>query len=156
MHETVPDHWRIVLITAGTEAAIHGSEEKAAFEELAADPELTDSLCRLVLLGMLPALRAGDCRGFGEAVYEFNARVGEAFAPVQGGRYCSSLVAETVKYLRTNGVWGVGQSSWGPTVFAIVEDEPKAETIRETLRRRFGSAAWIWISKPSLGHETSR
>ncbi len=80
----------------------------------------TEALCRLVLLGMLPALAEHDLAAFGEALYDFNRRVGEMFAPWQGGLYAHPRSAELVKALRSAGVHGVGQSSWGPTVYAVV------------------------------------
>src|SRR6185437_1004041 len=95
------------------------SHEVEAFSRLTAapsDPARTDVLCRLVLLGLLPALVERDADAFGEAVYEFNARVGEAFAPVQGGVYASARIAELVAFVRGQGVRGVGQSSWGPKI----------------------------------------
>ena len=49
---------------------------------------------------MLPALQERDCQGFGEALYEFNAAVGEMFAPVQGGVYCDAGVASLVSFSR--------------------------------------------------------
>ncbi len=85
-------------------------------------PGRTDALCRLILLGMLPALVERDCQVFGEALYEFNHRVGEAFAPAQGGVYAGPVVTGLVEWFRRQGVSGVGQSSWGPTVFAVVAD----------------------------------
>jgi beta-RFAP synthase len=156
IHEKIPDAWRIVLIKTGAEPALHGDAERAAFEKLPTKPELTDVLCRLVLLGMLPALRAGDCRAFGEALYDFNARVGEAFAPVQGGRYCNAAVAEIIRFIRSTNVAGVGQSSWGPAVFAIVEDEARAANMNAAIQRRFGKGITTWTTKSSHGHEASR
>ena len=85
------------------------------------------TLCRLVLLGMLPALAEHDLEAFGEALYDFNCRAGEPFAPVQGGVYAGPRIAEVVAFVRQQGVRGVGQSSWGPTVFAVTEDEAGAE-----------------------------
>jgi predicted sugar kinase len=70
---------------------------------------------------MLPALAEQDLTVFGEALHEFNARAGEWFAAAQGGRYATEEVAALVRWLRGQGVRGVGQSSWGPTVFAVVE-----------------------------------
>ena len=86
-------------------------------------PELprTESLCRLVLLGMLPALAEEDLDAFGEAVYDFNRRVGEMFAPWQGGLYAHPRVEAIIGAVRGFGITGTGQSSWGPTVFALVE-----------------------------------
>jgi predicted sugar kinase len=64
-------------------------------------------------------------------VYELNARVGDAFAPAQGGRYASAAVADCVTRLRAAGVRGVGQSSWGPTVFAVVHRDDVPNVISQ-------------------------
>jgi predicted sugar kinase len=85
---------------------------------------------------MLPALSESDCRAFGEALYDFNRRVGELFAPVQGGPYAHPLLAELVAYVRSQGVPGVGQSSWGPTTFAIVPED-RANELAKSVRERF-------------------
>jgi beta-RFAP synthase len=135
-----PETWRLVLalpVAAEGVSGLHGMREIEAFTRLSAEPGRTDALCRLVLLGLLPALLERDVDAFGEALYEFNAQVGEAFAPVQGGVYASPRVAELVTYLRGQGVRGVGQSSWGPTVFAVVADEDRARHLADRLRRHF-------------------
>jgi beta-RFAP synthase len=138
-----PEAWRLVLILPGerAEVGVHGGREVEAFAQLEArpgSPERTDVLCRLVLLGLLPALVEADVDTFGEALYEFNRRVGEAFAPVQGGVYASPRVAELVAFVRGQGVCGVGQSSWGPTVYAVVADADRAQRLAGRLRDHFG------------------
>src|SRR5205823_11562276 len=82
-----PDGWRVVLALPGGEPGLHGLREREAFAHLAGSPATlarTDALCRLVLLGLLPGLLEGDPQAFGEALFDFNSRVGEAFAPAQG------------------------------------------------------------------------
>ena len=119
----VPEDWQLLLITPHELPAMHGRREIDAFAELAKRPpddRTTDSLCRLVLLGMLPALMDGDLPAFGEALYDFNRRVGMMFQPAQGGLYAHPRIEEIVKTIRGFGVKGVGQSSWGPTIFAFV------------------------------------
>ena len=118
-----PEEWRIVIAIPPAEVGLFGESEREAFRELLGRPALTDALCRLVLLGMLPALIERDLDTFGEALYDFNARAGEVFAPVQGGTYAGRRVEEIVTLVRRLGVRGVGQSSWGPAVFAVVGDE---------------------------------
>jgi beta-ribofuranosylaminobenzene 5'-phosphate synthase len=121
-----PEDWRLLLVRPPAEPGLHGDSEKQAFDTLPAAPGdagRVDVLCRLVLLGMLPALVTGDREGFGEALYEFNRKVGEAFAPAQGGAYAGPRVAALVDWLRGQGVRGVGQTSWGPTVFALIGPE---------------------------------
>jgi beta-ribofuranosylaminobenzene 5'-phosphate synthase len=158
-----PESWRLVLalptgsssIASGA-AGLHGLSEVAAFAQLKSGPAArarTDALCRLVLLGMLPALGERDVEAFGAALYEFNVRVGEVFAPVQGGLYASSFVAEMVTFLRGLGIAGVAQSSWGPAVVAVVADDERAERVAASLRRRFAlSESEVWVSA-ACNHE---
>lgn len=117
-----PSDWRVVVYTPAGAPVWHGGREQQAFARLAEagpSPAEAEALCRVVLTGILPALAAADVEGFGEALYEFNARAGDAFAAAQGGRYAGPAVAALVARLRGMGVKGIGQSSWGPAVFAV-------------------------------------
>lgn len=120
-----PACWPVVVILPDSPAGLHGGAERGAFQGLATPPATRDALCRLVLLGLLPALLEGDVAAFGEAVHELNARAGEVFAAAQGGTYAPAAAA-WVAYLRRLGVAGCGQSSWGPGVFAVAGDEEQA------------------------------
>src|SRR5262249_46148593 len=128
---------RIVIAIPQVEAGFFGESEREAFRDLLGRPALAgiDTLCRLVLLGMLPALMERDLDTFGESLHDFNARAGEVFAPGQGGTYASGGVEEIVPSLRRFGVRGVGQSSWGPAVFAVVGDEERAAALAQRLGR---------------------
>ena len=104
-----------------------------SYESRKAPATTSAALSRLVLLGMLPALAERDLAAFGEAAHDFNARVGEVFAGVQGGTYSSPATAGLIGWLRGQGVAGVGQSSWGPGVFAVVGDEDVARHLAARL-----------------------
>jgi beta-RFAP synthase len=135
----VPEAWRVVLAIPYGDQGWHGRREQQAFDLLgmaALDPAMTDRLCRLTLLGMLPAVIEKDVDAFGEALHEYNALAGSMFAEAQGGTYAGPQVAAVVEFLRGLGVKGVGQSSWGPTVFAIVGDEDRASFLAERLKRQ--------------------
>jgi beta-ribofuranosylaminobenzene 5'-phosphate synthase len=127
-----PADWAVVLFTPPGRTDWHGGRERDAFARLGPNLAQTNELCRIVLMGLLPALVSADLDAFGEALYEFNVRAGGLFAPVQGGCFASSEVAACVARLRSAGVRGVGQSSWGPTVFAITRRED-AEEVRKVL-----------------------
>ncbi len=138
-----PEPWRVVLVLPPWGPGLHGAAEVEAFAHLRSRsiaPAVTDRLCRLVLLGMLPALLEGDLPAFGEALYDFNARVGETFAPVQAGTYASRAVADVVIFVRQQGVRGVGQSSWGPAVFAVTADGEQADDLVRRIRGHAGLA----------------
>jgi beta-RFAP synthase len=156
-----PPDWRLVLATPREPPGLHARAEREAFAHLAALRDAaprTDALCRLVLLGMLPALAEADLDAFGESLHDYNARVGEAFAGVQGGVYSGPRVAECVEFLREEGVQGVGQTSWGPTVFAVVGDMERADDLRRRLADRFGlgpAEAWTTAACNSGSRSTS-
>jgi beta-ribofuranosylaminobenzene 5'-phosphate synthase len=135
-----PAEWRIILAVPLAAEGLHGPDEQRAFAELAVSaPRQAEVLCRLVLLGMLPALAERDCRTFGEALYDFNRRVGEVFAPLQGGIYAGPVATGVVDWFRRRGMSGVGQSSWGPTVFAVVPDEEVGSDLAVRLSEEMGA-----------------
>ncbi len=138
-----PQSWCILLLIPRGRQGLHGSQERQAFETVgcAGSEANTDALCRLVLLGLVPALQALDADTFGEALYDFNQRVGEVFAAVQGGIYSSAWTERWVDWLRRHGVKGVGQSSWGPTVFAVVAEPERAAWLARHVEEQEGGSA---------------
>ena len=129
-----PSEWRIVLGRPLIDADWHGSRERQAFACVTHGNQ-TDSLWRLVTTGMLPALEAKNLEAFGDALHEYNARAGEAFADQQGGVYAGPAVVELVSRLRKHGVRGVGQSSWGPTVFTLARDAEEAQDLVQFMQQ---------------------
>jgi len=133
-----PEAWRVILIFDRSFAGVHGPDEAEAFRRLPPFPaERAAHLCRVVLMRALPAIAEGDIDTFGTAVAELQRAVGDHFAPVQGGRYASTDVAEVLTWLESQQVTGVGQSSWGPTGFALVRTEREARALIEAAKRRW-------------------
>lgn len=122
-----PEDWRVLLILDPSREGMHGAAELAAFGALAPFPaELAAHLCRLALMQALPAIAERELASFGQAVTEIQAHVGDYFAAAQGGRYASASVAAVLHLLARNGVDGYGQSSWGPTGFALAASRAEA------------------------------
>jgi beta-RFAP synthase len=133
-----PADWRIILVIPPGAIGSHGSEETDALASLDTSiSNATESLCRLILLGLLPSLVERDFDAFSESLFDFNARVGDVFSLVQGGRYSHPLGNSVISFLRENRVRGVGQSSWGPTLFALIRDEREADYWRRRVREQF-------------------
>ncbi len=132
-----PESWRILLIFDPAARGVHGAAEKRAFLELPHFPaSLAAHLCRLTLMRALPAVAEADLPNFGAAIEEIQSVMGRHFAPAQGGSpYSSGRVAAVLSWLQVRGVRGIGQSSWGPTGFAFLPDEPAARDIMEALQR---------------------
>ncbi|HYH17938.1 MAG TPA: beta-ribofuranosylaminobenzene 5'-phosphate synthase family protein [Azospirillum sp.] len=137
-----PEHWRVLLILHRDGQGLHGTAEAQAFKALPPFPaERAGHLCRLMVMAALPALAEGDVDGFGRAVGELQRLMGDHFAPIQGGRITSPEVADTLAWLEAEGIPGVGQSSWGPTGFAIVGDTARAEALLAEAERRWAGTA---------------
>lgn len=134
-----PEHWRMLLIFDLSGRGIHGKTEISAFQTLPVFPDDSAAeLSRLVLMQALPALAEGDCDRFGHAVGRLQQVVGDYFAPAQSGRYASIEVAEVLSWIEAQGIAGIGQSSWGPTGFAILPDEAAGQEVLRQLHGRFG------------------
>jgi beta-RFAP synthase len=136
----VPDDWRFVLASPTHQRGLAGRTESDAFARLPPVPdEITQRLWNIVHNDMIPALERAQCRTFGESVYRFGRLAGECFAAVQGGPFASREIAQLIDAIRDHGISGVGQSSWGPTVFAICESDEEAQTLRNWLRCQTGN-----------------
>lgn len=133
-----PEDWRLLLVFDGARVGVHGEAERAAFAAMPPFPEdASAALCRLVLVQALPALAERDFDRFAAVIGELQARVGDHFAPAQGGRYASADVADVLAWLGREGHAGLGQTSWGPTGFCLAPDTVTAERLAETARRRY-------------------
>ena len=134
-----PEGWRLLLIFDLAVEGLHGAGEDSAFHRLPPfPPELAGRLCRLVLMRLLPGLACTDLAAVGPAIGEIQREVGDHFAPVQSGRFSSPAVSEVLAWLEAHGVAGVGQSSWGPTGFAILPDADSAGGLCREAERQFG------------------
>jgi beta-ribofuranosylaminobenzene 5'-phosphate synthase len=133
----VPADWRIALITAGGSVGRSGKSEDQAIANLpAVSPETTAKLEQIAIEQLEPALVKFDFPSFSEAVYQYGTIAGECFAPAQGGTFCSKQTAELIAWLRGQGIDGVGQSSWGPTVFAFLPNETAAQELQHNFAQK--------------------
>ncbi len=132
-----PEAWRVVLVLDRTGEGLSGHSEISAFRQLAPmAAERAGHLCRLVLMQILPALAEGNCPLFGDGITAVQEIVGDYFSQFQGGRYTSKTVANALAWMQAQGVRGVGQSSWGPTGFAIFASETEASEMAAMARSR--------------------
>jgi beta-RFAP synthase len=136
-----PDAWRVLLIFDPLETGVHGASEIAAFDALPDFPEdETEELTRRILQGALPALAAQDFAAFCAEIGHLQRTMGAYFAPFQGGPYVSAGVAAVLEGLKSEGVSGLGQSSWGPTGFAFAASAAEGEMLLAAARKYAGGA----------------
>lgn len=134
----IPESWAVLLLYDEVATGLHGDEEIEAFRRL---PPFTaaraEKLCRATLMQMLPGLADGDLVAFGAAVNLVQDECGDHFAPAQGGRFASPRIRAALQWLDAQGVPCRGQSSWGPTGFAVLPDAAAGNAMAASLRERF-------------------
>lgn len=144
--QSFPEEWRILLIFDHHHVGVHGDEETQAFARLKdADLAQTQAVNHQVLMRGLPAIQEKALVVFGEAIAALQAYTGDYFAPAQGGRYASQHVAQVLHFLSEHQINCVGQSSWGPTGFAIFNSETVANQYLTQLKSTFNQPELSWL-----------
>lgn len=117
----LPTDWRFVLVipseSKGRSGPLEAESMRAVIE--GADTRIADEIAGILVDRLLPAAAAGDIEAFGAAVSAIDRRNGAWYADQQGGTY-RPPAGTIVSALRAEpSVFGTGQSSWGPTVYAL-------------------------------------
>jgi len=152
-HANIPSGWRFVLFCPKTARGISGAAEKTAFERLPPTRiQVGHEARHLALAELAPAAAAGDFVRFSDSLYAFNRMAGSYFASAQGGIFASEQTTNLVQRLRKLGVDGVGQSSWGPSVFALCESQSAAEDLLRHVRAITEEEDYECLISPPANH----
>jgi beta-ribofuranosylaminobenzene 5'-phosphate synthase len=140
-----PEAWRCVVVVPEGPPGISGADEADAFSRLPKPSEQeVGHVSHLVLMALLPALADGDLDQFGRALSEIQEVTGHWFASAQGGTFAPGHSRALVRRLAEWGAAGVGQSSWGPTVYGIVEGTGMAAQLVEHVRGALGPRGQVF------------
>ncbi len=140
----LPPSWRCVVAVPDTDG-ISGDAEADAFARLPpVDDREVERVAHLVLMGLLPAAADGDIHAFGSALSAIQTITGRWFAPIQGGTFASTVSADLVRRMTALGALGVGQSSWGPTVYGLVEGESGASQLAHRVQEAMGACGRVY------------
>lgn len=148
---SLPRQWRFVLACPEDQVGLSGEAEARVMAQL---PHVPDSISRqlrsLAMDQLWPAAEAGGFEAFSEALYAYGILAGNCFSQVQGGPFATPELQALVASIRELGVRGVGQSSWGPTLFAVVRDAHDAQRLVTALGRRHAHRPMRYtIARPS-------
>jgi beta-ribofuranosylaminobenzene 5'-phosphate synthase len=133
-----PEDWPILIVLQKDAAGLSGDSELDAFREI---PDSTiaqkEEMVAVVRDTVLPAVMSRDYDAFGDSIYQFGRLSGMYFKTVQGGPYAGRTVTDLVQSIRDLGVPAVGQTSWGPGVFAICRDLNSTDRLQREIENRF-------------------
>jgi beta-RFAP synthase len=142
-----PSAWRVIVVQDEHHRGLSGAQEKHAIATLPPLPQASSAdICHQVLMRVLPGAATADFASFAAGINRVQQLLGAHFAPAQGGSaYTSAAVERLMQWLAhssrnmvrddpalVNGA-AAGQSSWGPTGFAIVPSQACAEALVNAL-----------------------
>lgn len=116
-----PEDWFFAVVIPAHKKGLSEREEKRIFEKISAPPSYAKEISHLLLMKMLPAIAEKNIKNFGDALTVIQTLVGKSFSRYQEGPYHSRISERLARFLLKNGAYGSGQSSWGPTVYGVVE-----------------------------------
>jgi beta-ribofuranosylaminobenzene 5'-phosphate synthase len=126
----VPEDWLFVIGLPDFSQERSGKVENDVFKRMEPPPgSLIGEISRIVLVQMIPAILERDIEAFGSAMTDIDFKFGEFWLKIQGGRFSHPVIEGGVNFLLEAGAYGVGQSSWGPAFYGLVESEGQAREI---------------------------
>ena len=147
--QPLPEAWRILVVQDNAQRGLSGADEREAIATLAPLPQaLAADICHQVLMRVLPGAACAEFAPFAAGITHIQQVLGAHFAPAQGGSaYTSAAVGRLVEWIGAAGHGAaVGQSSWGPTGFAILPSQAQAEAVVEAARAANVVAAGLTLN----------
>jgi len=136
----IPASWRCVVAIPRDAGSVSGESEVQAFRELPAPPlREVEHVAHLLVMSLLPALVDGDLPAFGSAL--------TAIQQINGGWFASGASTELISKMLEWGAVGVGQSSWGPAVYGIVEGDEAATKLASIARLLLNGSGAVYVNE---------
>ena len=145
-HE-IPENWRFVLVIPNVKKGAYGDEEVSVFQNNAPIPRNeVNEVSHQIIMKIIPGIIKNDLKCFGEGLKRIQS-IG--FKKIEISLQ-HEVVKDLLKFFEDNGLKAYGMSSFGPSVFGIVETEADAESLlREIQKNQKNSRGHIYICKPN-------
>ncbi|MDG2469831.1 MAG: hypothetical protein P8M80_11165 [Pirellulaceae bacterium] len=150
LHLPFPPGWCFVLIKTAADQGLSGAAEDTVFDSnWTGTSHRRRELVELAQSVMVPAVLNSDFAGFSQSIQRFGELSGDYFSRIQGGPYNGPRITEMVDKIRRYDVDGVGQSSWGPTVYALLPSRVEANLLMDELGEYLLPNEWMTVAIPS-------
>jgi beta-ribofuranosylaminobenzene 5'-phosphate synthase len=135
----LPAQWRVLVVLDATQRGLSGPDERDAMATLLPLAQShAAEICHRVLMQVLPGAASAEFAPFAEGITRIQRLLGQHFAPAQNGSaYTSLAVGRLIDWIGsqcTEQGAAIGQSSWGPTGFAILPSQARADAIIDAAR----------------------
>lgn len=129
-----PTRWRVLLVQDRRHQGLAGDDEVRSIDTLPPFPAAAAAqICHQTLMRILPGAATEHFPEFARGVTQVQSLLGQHFAPAQGGSpFTSEDVGQLIGWIAASTTAAVGQSSWGPTGFAVLPSLSVAEALVRT------------------------
>lgn len=131
---TFPSDWPVVLVLSRAGGDMCGAVEEQLITRAGTSPNPQRAAMLELSDACMASATAGDFPNFATALERYMDIAATLFASVQAGRYRNERIASRVALAQRAGLRGVGQSSWGPTVFGFADSDAIAQRAAEALQ----------------------
>ncbi len=116
-----PEDWKLVLAIPDIKERISGSKEINIFQNYCPiSLKEVETLSHIILMKMMPAVLEHDLDDFGEAI---NTIQNIGFKKIER-KLQHKLISKLIESMLEAGAAGAGMSSFGPTTYAITDNNP--------------------------------
>jgi len=144
----LPPAWRVLLVSDPQCQGLSGSAERSALAALAPLPQAAAAaICHETLMRVLPGAAGAGFAAAAQGIGRIQQILGDHFAPAQGGdAFVSRPVGRLLRWIERQAQQpaaglaaadlgaGIGQSSWGPTGFALLPSAARAQQLLDAAR----------------------
>lgn len=147
---SMPEAWRFLLIRPKDSQGLSGDRERQFFDQRVQMPaQLVGELAELISNRLVPSIRHHDFDDFSVSLETYGNAVGNFYAVEQGDVFAHPAIRRLVARLRSHGVHGAAQSSWGPGISVPAHSMSHAEEIAKLIPASAGETDFIVeISEP--------
>ncbi|OYT37302.1 MAG: hypothetical protein B6U89_07495 [Desulfurococcales archaeon ex4484_58] len=148
-----PNNWYFIVLVPETDYRVLEAEERKLLRKpLSIDLETQNKLYQLLLFKIIPSIMRKDLDGFSKALTKIQFLTGKYFSKYQGGIFCCRETEAVIKALLRHGVKGVGQSSWGPVAYGVIDNYYRGvrimNSVVEELKEEGINVKYKYVSKP--------
>ncbi len=125
----IPEEWSFVVAMIEAIPGYSGEMEENLIRKvmLNAKNEIANKIDNVITNKLLPSIDRSDCKGFGSAISEISWLNGLWYEKYQNGIY-RPPIGNIIEILQEdNRIFGMGQSSWGPSLYCITVKDHENE-----------------------------
>lgn len=142
-----PDTWQVLLFLNDHLQGLSGSVEQASFDRGQSDNgQVSSQMYDLAVTQILPSLETKDHELFSDAIRRYNQLAGELFIQRSSPTRIQKYAHQLGELLDSLNVTAFGQTSWGPTMWAIVPKTQLNDNFIESIHLKLKDAGLEHVS----------